>query len=147
MNRALFHEIICCLLVVLFAYAALSKLLDFNTFKFQLGRSPYLTLFPDLIAFTVPIAELLTVGLLIFSRSRLIGLYSSFFLMLLFSGYVYVMLHFSPYLPCSCGGFLAIMSWDQHLVFNIFFTLLALTGILMWPKKKSEPTERAQFNC
>src|SRR5690606_36348213 len=83
----------------------------------------------------IVIAFLLVVG-----RTRLLGLYASFFLMTLFSGYIYAMLHFSYYAPCSCGGILKLFgldeSWNDHLVFNIVFTLLAAVGILLWRKEE-----------
>src|ERR1700722_2425403 len=133
-------EIVTCLLVILFTYAALSKLLDYGTFRFQLGRSPYLTKMAGMVAWAMPTAELVTVSLLVIPRSRQAGLYASFFLMLLFSGYIYAMLHFSYYVPCSCGGVLSMMTWNQHLVFNIFFTLIALTGIILQAKQSDHVT-------
>jgi hypothetical protein len=39
------------------------------------------------------------------------------------------MIAFDPELPCSCGGILQSMNWTQHLIFNIFFTLLGLGAI------------------
>mgnify|MGYP001346109640 CR=1 FL=1 len=42
-----------------------------------------------------------------------------------------MMLHYSFYVPCSCGGVLLQMSWQQHLVFNIVASLLALAGITL----------------
>ncbi|MBS1567215.1 MAG: hypothetical protein JST39_22720 [Bacteroidetes bacterium] len=51
--------------------------------------------------------------------------------MSLFTGYVAVMLSLSYYLPCSCGGILQALSWQGHLVFNVFFTLLAAAGALL----------------
>lgn len=124
-------EIISALLVALWAYAAISKLLDYGTFKFQLGRSPYVTNIAGFIAWFLPLTELTVATLLIITKTRLLGLYSSFFLMLMFTGYIYAMLHFSYYVPCSCGGILSKMSWNQHLLFNIAFTVLALIGILL----------------
>jgi hypothetical protein len=124
-------EVIASLLIILFVYAALSKLLDYKTFRLQLGRSPYLTAIADLIAWIIPISELLSALSLAFKRTRLIGLYASLFLMILFSGYIYIMLHYSYYLPCSCGGILSNMSWTQHLIFNLFFTIISLIGIVL----------------
>jgi hypothetical protein len=51
--------------------------------------------------------------------------------MLLFTGYIFIMLKYSSYLPCSCGGVLSNMSWKQHFVFNLAFSALALAGILI----------------
>ena len=38
-------EIICLLYILLFVYAAVSKLLDFENFQVQLGQSPLLSAF------------------------------------------------------------------------------------------------------
>ncbi len=134
MTRKTILGIISALLVLLFAYAGLSKLLDYNTFKFQLGRSPYVTGIAGFVAWALPVCEIIIVLLLIIQRTRLLGLYASFFLMLLFTGYIYAMLHFSYYIPCSCGGILSKMSWSQHLVFNVVFVFIALAGILLEEK-------------
>src|ERR1700730_10623588 len=115
-------EIISCLLIVLFVYTGLSKLLDYQTFKFQLGRSPYVHMIATFIASTLPAAELLIVLALLYKPTRLVVLYASFFLMTTFTGYIWLMLHFSYYLPCSCGGILQKLSWKDHLVFNGIFT-------------------------
>jgi uncharacterized membrane protein YphA (DoxX/SURF4 family) len=68
---------------------------------------------------------------------RLIGLYASFFFMILFTGYIVAILRFSSYIPCSCGGILQKMSWTQHLIFNIGFLLLAVIAILLYPPQRS----------
>jgi uncharacterized membrane protein YphA (DoxX/SURF4 family) len=133
-QRQWWLEGIACLLIILFVYAGLSKLIDFSTFRFQLGRSPFITQIAGFVAWSIPAAEIILALCLVFRRTRLLGLYGSFFLMLLFTGYIYAMLHFSYYVPCSCGGVLSKMSWNQHLVFNIFFTVLALVGILIQAK-------------
>lgn len=142
MKRARIIDIISALLVLLFAYAAVSKLADYETFKFQLGRSPYVTKMAGFIAWALPLAELIIVALLLIKRTQLIGLYASFFLMALFTGYIYAMLHFSYYVPCSCGGVLSMMSWNQHLLFNIVFTALAFTGILIHKNNKENNRQK-----
>lgn len=124
-------DIISALLILLFVYAALSKLLEFETFRFQLQKSPYVKDMANILVWTVPITEIVISITLAVPRFRHIGMYASFFLMLLFSGYIYIILHFSYYVPCSCGGVLSEMSWNEHLLFNIAFTLLALMGILL----------------
>lgn len=131
MAKKITVEIISALLVLLWAYAALSKLLDYETFKFQLGRSPYIAAMASSIAWIIPVTELIICLLLVIRRSRLIGLYASFFLMALFTGYIYAMLNYSYYVPCSCGGVLSEMSWEQHFIFNILATLIALTGVFL----------------
>jgi hypothetical protein len=56
--------------------------------------------------------------------------------MLAFTGYVIAVVSFSKELPCSCGGVLQEMSWGQHIVFNIVFTLLALVAALLERKQR-----------
>lgn len=124
-------EIISALLIFLFIYAALSKLLDFDKFKYQLSQSPFMTRFSGVAAWAIPLGELIVSVALIIKRIRIVGLYLSFFLMLLFTGYIFIMLKYSSYLPCSCGGVLSGMSWKQHFVFNLAFTGLSLSGIII----------------
>lgn len=127
---AFFVECISIFFIILWTYAAESKLQDFELFKFQLGRSPYLENYAVIISRTLPIGELLIAISLIIPVTKKIGLYASFFLMFLFTGYIYAMLHYSYYVPCSCGGILNNLSWEAHLIFNIVVTLLSLIAIL-----------------
>ena len=129
--RSVTQEIICSLLIILFVYTGLNKLLDYEKFRFELGRSPFLQDLAPFIAWTLPVGELIIALLIIVKRTRLWGIYLSFALMALFTGYIWMMLHDANDLPCSCGGVLAAMSWNDHLVFNIAFTILALIAILL----------------
>jgi hypothetical protein len=131
MKKNTIVEVISGLLVFLFIYAALSKLLDFSRFKYQISQSPFITNISWLVIWTIPLGEIMISICLIIKRTRLAGLYLSFFLMLLFTGYIFIMLRYSSYLPCSCGGVLSIMSWKQHFIFNLLFTGLSLAAIIM----------------
>lgn len=131
MQNKFWVEIICSLLLLLFSYAAISKLTDYNTFAGQLGKSPFLERYASIIVWLIPVTECIIALLLLFNKTRLTGLFASFALMLTFTIYIYMMLHYSYYVPCSCGGVLAKMSWTQHFWFNVAFTTLALTGILL----------------
>lgn len=124
-------EIIVSLLIILFIYTGLNKVMDHSEFRFTLGRSPFIRHFSGLISVTLPAGELLIAAALVFRRTRLIGLYASYFLLFLFTGYVWIMLHYAYDLPCSCGGVLAAMSWQTHLLFNGVFTALSATGVIL----------------
>jgi uncharacterized membrane protein YhaH (DUF805 family) len=124
-------EIICLLYVMLFVYAAVSKLLDFENFKVQLGQSPLLSAYASYVSWIVPMLELLIAFLLFIPKWRDYGLYGCLCLMTMFTAYIYIVLHYSSFVPCSCGGILEKMSWDVHLVFNIFFVGLAVFGIFL----------------
>jgi hypothetical protein len=127
-------KIICVLLVFLFVYAAVSKLANWTTFVSDMNNQPFPAFLKPVLVWAVPLIELAIVGLLIFDTTRLIGLYASLVLMIAFSFYTaVVLLHFFAYVPCSCGGIIKNLSWGQHLVFNLFFVLIALIAILKYP--------------
>jgi len=111
-------EIICLLYVILFVYAALSKLLDFENFRVQLGQSPLLSAFAGSIAWIVPILELLIALLLVFKKYRLSGLFAAFSLMVMFTTYIYIILNYSSFVPCSLEE--SWRKWDGR---NIFFLI------------------------
>lgn len=127
-------DIICILFILLFIYAAVSKLLDYENFKAQLGRSTLLSRFWNWI-WIVPTVEILIAILLPIPKTRLLGLYGSFSLMTMFTVYIIAILQFSEFIPCSCGGVLQKMSWTEHLWFNVIFILLAFTGIVLESRK------------
>lgn len=127
-------EIISILYVLLFIYAAVSKLLDFENFQVQLGQSPLLSIYALWISWFVIIIEVMIALLLMFTKSRIIGFYAALSLMTMFTTYIFIILHFSSFVPCSCGGILEKMSWNTHLIFNGIFVLLAVLSILLSEK-------------
>jgi hypothetical protein len=136
-------EIICFLFIVLFVYTASSKLLDYEKFRIELGKSPLLTLYAGWVAWLVPIGELLLAVMLTIPRFRTIALYGSFSLMVMFTTYLIVILNFSYYIPCTCGGVIQNMSWNTHIVFNIAFIILSIIAIVLTSKKSSGRSEIA----
>ena len=130
-KKEILIDTICILFILLFTYAAASKLVDYSSFMLQLGKSPLLAGMAGFIAWFIPLVEIVISLLLIFSRTRLSGLYASYTLMVLFTAYIISILGFSEFIPCSCGGILQKLSWGPHLIFNIVFCLLAVTGIIL----------------
>lgn len=118
------------LFICLFTYAAISKIRDFEAFQVQLGKSPVITVYAHFFSWTVPMIEILISILFLFNHFRTLALYASFTLMVAFTTYIIMILNFSAYVPCSCGGVLQNMTWSQHLVFNILFILLSIIAIL-----------------
>lgn len=115
--------------VILFCYAAISKVLDFEKFQVQISASPLLNGFSQFLPYTIIIVEFLIAGLLCYRKTRTIGLIGSFILMLIFTGYIALLLRTSKNLPCSCGGLLEKMSWSQHLYFNIGCAVLSVIAL------------------
>ncbi|MFH6997384.1 DoxX family protein [Flavobacterium sp. FlaQc-57] len=133
--KKLILDTICLLFALLFTYAAASKLFDFENFRIQLGQSPLLSSFADWISITVPVSEFIIAFVLLLKRFRLAGLYAAYMLMIMFTAYIYIILNFSSFVPCSCGGILEKMTWEEHLIFNICFVILAVIGIAFNPEK------------
>lgn len=124
------------LLVVLFVYTAVSKLLDFETFRYQMKAQPLPGWISSLTVWMLPAIEMITGILLIPSNTRLIGLYISLTFMLLFTGYVILALAGAfGTIPCSCGGIIERFSWEDHLAVNLVFTGLSLAGIILYRKQ------------
>ena len=124
-------EIISLLFILLFMYASTNKLIDYQKFRVQLGQSPLLTPFSNLVVWVVPLIEITISIMLVFLRFRRIGLYSSFTMMVIFTAYIIAVTNFSDHVPCSCGGILENMNWNQHLVFNIGFLLLSIVAVFL----------------
>lgn len=132
--RHFFERIISYALMLLFVYAATTKLLEWHMFYDTLLNSPWVpgSTLALVLAIGIIITELLiALGLLLHYRW---SLYGSLFLLVVFTAYVsYLLLRDSP-LPCSCGGVLSLLSWPQHLYFNSFWILMTLLGLRLYPK-------------
>jgi uncharacterized membrane protein YphA (DoxX/SURF4 family) len=133
--RPVLIQVIMSLLIFLFVYAALSKLQELDAFRATLLRSPIIGRGAAWVSVAVPVTELVMAVLLLLPRTRNLGLAGAFILMVLFTLYITYLLLFADKLPCSCGGVLRMLGWKEHLLFNLFFTLLAWTGIIL---QKSE---------
>ncbi len=132
MSRKLLTEIIAGLFILLFLYTALSKLSEFALFKHFLFSSPLIGKKAAIVAWVVPASEIIVSLLLFLPATRRLGLYASFILMLVFTLYLAYMIIFVPKLPCSCGGVISQLSWQQHLIFNVIFTILSVVGVRLY---------------
>lgn len=120
--------------ILLFIYAATSKMLDFENFQVQLAQSPLVSAYAGIISYAVIILELMIVGLLCFNLTRLWGFFASFAIMVAFTVYIFLILNYSDFVPCSCGGILEKLGWTEHLIFNIACVLIAgITIITAYP--------------
>jgi hypothetical protein len=129
-------DIIAALFILLFAYTGISKLITIDGFSFVIGVSQVFDKYFRIVAWTVPVVELVVAAALLFNRTRLAALYASFILMVLFDLYIGYIILYMPNKPCHCGGVISQLDWNEHLIFNFFFTLLAFTGIRLERKNK-----------
>lgn len=145
MRRKAIVDIIAALLILLFTYTAVNKLVGLDLFKVLLAQSPGIGDHAGWLYIVIPAVELIIAALLFFPATRLKGLYASFTLMLAFTIYVGYMLYVGGDLPCSCGGAISKMTWQQHLYFNMFFTLAALLAIIMTRKGGNPSSQNKHF--
>ena len=142
--KTIFVEVLSLMYILLFVYAAISKLMDFENFEIQVGQSPLLSPYAGIVSWLVPVLELILAFFLSLSRTRYSALWCSVFLMMVFSFYIVVILKFSPYIPCSCGGVLEDMTWKEHLIFNFAFVIAGLIA-LWFAQKRMVPRKTLLF--
>jgi putative oxidoreductase len=127
-------------LILLFAYTASSKLLDFNQFKVEMYGQTLPHEVATLLIWLLPGMEMLVSLLLLFEKTRLAGFYASGVLMAVFTGYIsLVLLNYFSRVPCSCGGVIKALGWKLHLVFNLLFLLLSVAGIYLSNRERRSP--------
>lgn len=132
MKASTILQIISALIISLFVYTAVSKLLAYEQFKTQLYDQALPVWLSEFLIATLPAAELFVAGLLLIPKTRSAGFYASAMLMALFTAYVsLVLIGFFGRVPCSCGGVLQALSWKGHLILNILYLLLSVTAIYM----------------
>ena len=126
-------DIICGLLILLFAYAAISKFIDRQHFQAVLAQMLFIKYVAGFISFVLRITELVVCAFLFIPATRLLGLYASLGLMIVFTLYIAYMIFFAAHLFCV----LQSMSWRQHFFFNLFFIGLSVTGIKLYQSSKN----------
>lgn len=127
---------------MLWLYAALSKLLEFNRFRVQLEHQVFGQEMASYLLFLLPAAELLTAAFLLSKSLERMGLYLSASLLGIFTLYIGMVLAglFSQ-VPCACGGVLDHLGWPAHFLLNVFFLALNLTAIIIHQRKEDISTE------
>ena len=132
--KGILVEVIVYSFVLLFVYTAASKLMTIDTFQHVLTKYPLIGKHSAVIAYLVPISELLVAAILIVPATKKYGLVVSTILMALFLAYIIYMLVSKSSLPCSCGGIISKLSWQQHIWFNSIFLLLAIITLKTYKK-------------
>lgn len=128
--KAILNELLPALLILLFAYTGIMKLIDHDNFQGTLSQSDLVGNWSQILAWFIPVIELGTAFLLLIPRTKVPGLVMSIVLMCVFTIYVFYMIEFIPHLPCNCGGVIKAMSWKQHLIFNFCFTAISISGYM-----------------
>jgi hypothetical protein len=147
------------LIPVLFAYIAITKLLNYNMFRHIISVSPTIgkkagdfngasnpSLTTTIITLTIIMAMVWIAFLIVSPKSRLLGFYASTILQLLISLYLAYVVCFVTIEDFPFSGMTRPrlgfwqMTWKQLLVFNITLLLLSFMGILLHRNKTKKET-------
>ena len=123
--------------VLLWSYAAISKIIVFRNFRSQLGQSPGLEAYAGFVACGVIFLQLLTIGMICYRSYRLLGLWMTFGIVTVFTGYNGFILIDSNNLPCTCIGLFEKMTWKGNLILNMGLMITALSGIFFLRSERS----------
>jgi hypothetical protein len=128
-TKLILSELFALLLALLFTYTAVNKVYDW----YGTQKSLYNQVFPNWVAetllYSLPIIEIFIVITLMIRGYRRLGFILSIILMTVFSFYIFlVLMGVFSMVPCSCGGVIDAMGWEEHLVFNLVFLGMAVVG-------------------
>lgn len=124
--------------ILLWSYAAFSKLVDLDKSRSEMLNQVFPIWIAEILYWLVPTIEIGLCALLIFTKTRLMGLFGSLILISSFSIYIAItMAGIFGRIPCNCGGILSKMSYGTHLIFNLFFVLLAFIAVILSKRKYS----------
>jgi len=140
-NHWLVSDIVSAMVLLLLIYTGTDKLIRHNDFMLALAAAPLLQPWAVWLSWFIPVTELLVALLLFFTGTRLKGLYAALLLMMVFTVYLVWMLLHTTQLPCTCGGFIEALSWQQHVFFNGVIIVLISFGIVL-NKRKATRKER-----
>jgi len=129
MKRDNINSAIAAILILVFSYAAISKMINLNLFNAQLKTHPYLQSYAGYLKWLIPVAELTISVFLIFPKTRLKAITASASLLVLFTIYLGVMILTQSNLPCSCGGIINKLSWRGHILLNFALIGISVIGI------------------
>jgi hypothetical protein len=131
-HKSLIIDIASWAFLFLFLYTGYSKLIDHANFQKVLSVSPLIghSLAP-LVSWMIPILEIWIAVLLLAPKTKVVSIYLSLILMIVFTTYLIYMINAGGRLPCYCGGAVGHLSWHQHIWFNTGFILLALMAIFV----------------
>ncbi|MBB6328274.1 putative membrane protein YphA (DoxX/SURF4 family) [Algoriphagus iocasae] len=118
------------LLILLWTYTGLDKLIQFEASRKAFLNQPMPNELEEVLAYVIPVSELLLALLLLFSITRWWGYLGSILLLTVFTTYVgLIWVGAFPRVPCNCAGILESLGWAEHFVLNLGFIGVAVWGL------------------
>lgn len=135
-SKRIIAEVTIYLFIALFVYTSYSKFETIEDFKTILGKSPLIGRYNTIIAWTIPIVEMVVVIFLLIPPTKKLGLFACLVTMLGFTSFLIYGLLSESKLPCHCGGVVSSLSWQEHIWFNLVFIILAIAGLKFYKKNE-----------
>ena len=138
------------LLVLLWAYTGFDKIIRWETSRKAFHNQTFPAELAEILAYAIPITELLIALLLLFSVSRWWGFLLSTLLLTVFTTYVgLIWVGAFPRVPCNCAGVLESLGWGEHFVLNLLMLALGVYGLhrtgMKKPKEYSSGFQGVKF--
>lgn len=143
-TKNLIAEIIIFLLLLMWAYTFVSKVLDFDTFRRQINGAYLLSSLGSPLPYLLQVLHLSLVVLLIKKSWRKLGLITSLSVLLLYTGYLIYILKFAPSIPCSCISLYSALNWNDQLLINLAGLVLNIIGLIIFSFKQPPHSSRIQ---
>lgn len=128
--KHIFKQLTVILLIVLFLYTSVNKLLDFSIFKEELGELPLPDHMITGLAITVIVMEFIASIFLAIPRFLLKGLYLSIGLLSIFTAYIIWLLLLNNGQDCGCGGIIELLPPELHIILNGAFITISVWSII-----------------
>ncbi|WP_184497096.1 MauE/DoxX family redox-associated membrane protein [Algoriphagus iocasae] len=130
MKNHIMDKIASTLLILLWTYTGLDKLIQFEASRKAFLNQPMPNELEEVLAYVIPVSELLLALLLLFSITRWWGYLGSILLLTVFTTYVgLIWVGAFPRVPCNCAGILESLGWAEHFVLNLGFIGVAVWGL------------------
>lgn len=118
------------LLILLFSYTGISKIIEYNEFLIKIMKSPLLLDFARPVSVLTPLAELTTVFLLLMRRFLKSGLLLACFLLTMYTSYLFIGVSYHAGFSCACSGVFGSLGYREHLVVNIILCCVSIYSYL-----------------
>ncbi|MFC5623628.1 MauE/DoxX family redox-associated membrane protein [Algoriphagus winogradskyi] len=123
-------KIISTVLILLWTYTGLDKLIRFESSRKAFHNQTFPADLAEILAYIVPIVELMIALLLLFSVTRWWGYLSSILLLTVFTTYVgLIWVGAFPRVPCNCAGILESLGWTEHFWMNLVCIGMGVWGL------------------
>lgn len=118
------------ILILVFGYTGLDKLIRWKTSYQAFHNQTFPSELADILAYTIPVIELLIATLLHFSVTRWWGYLGSTLLLTVFITYVgLIWVGAFPRVPCNCAGIIESLGWAEHFVLNLGLIGISVLGL------------------